>query len=139
MARGGVADSEASAAGTQRLDKWLWFARVTKSRTLAQTAISEGKIRLNKERVEKPAQTVKVGDVVTSRIRKDVQVFKIVGLGVRRGPAKEAQALYEDLSPPVDAQVGAAPRPVWAEREAGAGRPSKRDRRKIIGFKQGSS
>lgn len=124
---------------SQRLDKWLWFARVAKSRTLAASAISDGKIKVNRVRADKPSQTVKVGDVITSRLTRTVRVLRIAGLGRRRGPAAEAQALYEDLTPPPEPRsgprAGSSGSSAWGAREAGAGRPTKRDRRLIDGFK----
>ena len=122
---------------SQRLDKWLWFARVAKSRTIAATAISDGKIKVNRVRADKPSHAVKVGDVITSRMTRMVRVLRIAALGQRRGPAQEAQALYEDLTPaPLGARAGGAqPSSAWGQREAGSGRPTKRDRRLIDGFK----
>jgi len=125
-------EAEAPLATSQRLDKWLWFARLTKSRTLAATAVTEGKIKVNRERAEKPSDLVKVGDVITARLRRDVLVVRVARLGVRRGPAVEARTLYEDLAPaapPRSAGLAEAPAP-WASRESGAGRPTKRERRR---------
>lgn len=121
-------DGHVAERGAQRLDKWLWFARVLKSRTLAATAVTEGRVRVNKVKVTKPAQLVKPGDVLTIALREKVLVLRLVQLGQRRGPPPEARLLYEDLTPP------SAPRPLYpahGERERGAGRPSKRDRRQI--------
>lgn len=119
--------AEAAAAGSQRLDKWLWFARVVKSRTLAAALIGEGKFRVNGERVEKPSATVKPGDVVMSTAQRSVRVVRVTGIGKRRGPAAEAQGLFEDVTPaapPAEARPAQA-----ANRELGSGRPTKRDRR----------
>jgi ribosome-associated heat shock protein Hsp15 len=113
---------------SQRLDKWLWFARMLKSRTLAADLVSAGKVRVNGERVTKPSQTVKTGDTLTFVLHERPRVLEVVAGGERRGPAGEAQALYKDLSPPP------APRPLTAaagERDAGSGRPTKRDRREL--------
>lgn len=138
MTKAGDAGAPAARETAQRLDKWLWFARVAKSRTLAATAVSEGKIKVNRVKAEKPSQTVKVGDVITSRLSRTVRVLKVLDVGVRRGPAAEAQKLYEDLTPR-EPKVPGAPDPVaWGERSAGAGRPTKRDRRRIEDFKGGS-
>jgi ribosome-associated heat shock protein Hsp15 len=130
---------EGSAVSSQRLDKWLWFARVAKSRTLAATAVTDGKIRVNSTKAEKPSQPLKVGDVITSRLHRVVRVFKVVGLGERRGPAAEAQRLYEDLTPrsvpqPGDEAGRLADSGAWAGRAPGSGRPTKRDRRRIDEF-----
>jgi ribosome-associated heat shock protein Hsp15 len=116
-------------AAAQRLDKWLWFARIIKSRTLAAQLIQDGKVRLNRTKVAKPAQTVRPDDVLTIVIRGNIQVLKVLAPGVRRGPPAEARELYEVLSAPTgaaSAQQGAA-----GERPGGIGRPTKRDRRLI--------
>ncbi|WP_072396072.1 RNA-binding S4 domain-containing protein [Hyphomicrobium sp. CS1GBMeth3] len=124
---------------SQRLDKWLWFARLAKSRTLAATAVVEGKIKVNRVKAEKASQTVKVGDVITSRLRRTVRVLKIAGLGERRGPAAEAQLLYEDLTPPAERNEQREDAGSWGERTAGSGRPTKRDRRQIEELKRSGS
>jgi ribosome-associated heat shock protein Hsp15 len=82
-----------------RIDKWLWHARVVKTRTMAAKLVSDGHVRLNGVRLDAPAKTVKPGDVLTVALERTVRVYRVLGLGVRRGPALEAQALYEDLSP----------------------------------------
>jgi ribosome-associated heat shock protein Hsp15 len=112
---------------SQRIDKWLWFTRVIKSRTLAAALVAEGKVRLNKQRVEKASQAVKPGDVLTIALGAHVRVLEVASPGTRRGPAPEAQTLYKDLTPP-----RAPPPPdvaTAAHRDAGSGRPTKRDRR----------
>ena len=81
-----------------RLDKWLWHARFFKSRSLAAAAV-RGPMRLNGQPVAKPSQPVKRGDVVTFAQGDRTRVVRIVAPGVRRGPAPEAQALYDDLQP----------------------------------------
>lgn len=124
-----------SAVTSQRLDKWLWFARLAKSRTLAATAIDDGKIKVNQVRAEKPSQTVKLGDVITSRLAKTVCILRVAGLGTRRGPAPEARLLYEDLTPPPDPIPAGADARSWGARTPGSGRPTKRDRRRIAEFK----
>jgi ribosome-associated heat shock protein Hsp15 len=111
-------------AGTQRVDKWLWFARVSKSRTLAAELVVAGKVRVNRTRAAKASQTVRPGDVLTIAIRGHVQVLKVVALGLRRGPPAEARQLYEAIGPPPATAAGTGGR-----RERGAGRPTKRDRR----------
>ncbi len=122
------ADSATAEGGQLRLDKWLWFARVVKSRTLAAGLVEEGKVRLNRERTTKPSQTVRVGDVLTIAVGPRIRVLEVVAIGSRRGPATEAQALYVDRSPPASA---APVQPGRAERPSGSGRPTKRDRRQI--------
>ena len=83
---------------TQRLDKWLWFARVTKSRTLAAQLVQDGKVRVNRAKAAKPSQTVRSGDVLTIAVRGSVEVLKVLAPGVRRGPPPEARLLYEVVS-----------------------------------------
>lgn len=136
------ADDDAGAEA-QRLDKWIWYARLTKSRTLAGELVTAGRVRINKQKVIKPSAPLKVGDVITITVRGNVKILKVEAPGTRRGPASEAQALYEDLSPPPppkalmprEASSDApepeiTPAPV-ARREAGAGRPTKRERRSL--------
>jgi ribosome-associated heat shock protein Hsp15 len=113
-----------------RLDKWLWYARIVKSRTLAAGLIENGKVRLNRERTVKPSQTVRIGDVLTVSVGPRVRVLEVAAMGARRGPANEAQALYVDRSPPPPAPAAPLP-PISGERPSGAGRPTKRDRRLI--------
>ena len=116
----------------QRLDRWLWFARIVKSRTLATALVSSGRVRVNSQRVSRPSRMIREGDVITAAIHGRVRVLKILEPGSRRGPAAEAQALYDDLSPPAPPR-GIRPLPLDApaHREKGAGRPTKRDRRLI--------
>lgn len=109
--------------GTLRADKWLWFARFFKSRSLSARLITDGRLRVNGERRTKASTAVAPGDVLTFPQADRVKVIRIIALGTRRGPAPEAQALYEDLSPPEP--EGAPP-----EQRVGA-RPTKRDRRQI--------
>lgn len=133
-----VAASQASTAdsqGSQRIDKWLWFARVVKSRTLATGLVQDGKVRINRERTDKPSQPVRPGDVITLTVHRQVKVLKVLDPGMRRGPAKEAVLLYEDLSPPKPqgskAEADAAAEDGRVTFEAGSGRPTKKDRRAI--------
>jgi ribosome-associated heat shock protein Hsp15 len=83
----------------QRLDKWLWFARVVKTRTLAARLVAEGHVRINAQRVETPAKLVGPGDVLTIALERQVRVLKVVAPGTRRGAYPEAKLLFEDLTP----------------------------------------
>lgn len=87
------------ACETQRLDKWLWHARIIKSRSLAAQLVTQGKFRVNREKVLKPAFGVKSGDVITTSLFGKFRVLQVVGFSNRRGPAAEARTLYEDLTP----------------------------------------
>lgn len=86
-------------AATIRLDKWLWHARLLKSRAAAAALVAEGRLRVNGERTAKPHRAVGPGDVLTFALHGRVRVLRLLGTGRRRGPAPEAQALYEDLAP----------------------------------------
>ena len=81
-----------------RIDKWLWHARFYRTRVLAQAAASGGLIRLNGHRVEKSSVDVEPGDVLTLPKGREVVVVRVIGLAARRGPASEAQRLYEILA-----------------------------------------
>lgn len=113
-----------------RLDKWLWFSRFCKSRSIAAALCTGGRIRLSGRVVAKASQTVRPGDVLTFPLGPHVRVIEVCALGTRRGPATEAQTLYRDLDPP-SARPPAPTVPAIAEREPGAGRPTKADRRAI--------
>jgi ribosome-associated heat shock protein Hsp15 len=83
--------------GAIRLDKWLWQARFLKSRSLAAALVSEGRVRVNGERAVKPARSIMPGDVLTFPQAGRIRVVRVLGTGERRGPALEAQTLYDDL------------------------------------------
>jgi ribosome-associated heat shock protein Hsp15 len=113
----------------QRIDKWLWHARMAKTRTAAQRLIESGYVRLNGRRITAPSQTVKPGDVLTMAFDDRVKILEIRGFAPRRVGAPQAQTLYDDQSPP---PVPRADRPSpGLVRDKGAGRPTKRDRRQI--------
>lgn len=84
----------------QRLDRWLFFSRAVKSRTLAQKLIESGAVRVNSERTLATDARVGAGDVLTMSLGRHLKVWRILETGERRGPATEAAGLYEDLSPP---------------------------------------
>ena len=81
-----------------RLDTWLWYARFYKSRSLSSKAILSGKLRVNSNKIIKPASKVKINDVLTISHANMVRIIQVQSLGSRRGPASEAQKLYNDLS-----------------------------------------
>ena len=114
----------------ERLDRFLFFARAVKSRTLAQKIIEAGAIRVNSERTERTDHKVGAGDVLTMSLHGRILVWRILDPGTRRGPASEAQGLYEDMSPPPVPKAGRSPyEAAIAERPPGAGRPTKKERR----------
>ena len=110
-----------------RLDKWLWFARFFKTRSLAATRVAAGDVRVDGERVKKRSTIIQAGSVLTFAIGDYVRVIQIDAIGNRRGPAPEAQALYTDLSPP---EPKTQNKPPVNPSYEGKGRPTKRDRRK---------
>ncbi|MCV2891525.1 RNA-binding S4 domain-containing protein [Lentibacter sp. XHP0401] len=112
-----------------RLDKWLWHARFFKTRGLSAKQVSGGHVRVNSQKALKPAYSVTAGDVLTFAQGDQIRVIRVLGLGTRRGPAPEAQALYEDLTPPREER---APEPART-----GPRPTKKDRRDLTAFKEG--
>jgi len=116
---------------TQRLDKWMWFARCARTRGACQRLIGEGRVRVNGARCADNDHKLRPGDVLTLTLIGSVRVMKVTGIGQRRGGASEAALLFEDLSPvlPTVAEEFSAFR--QAVRPKGAGRPTKRDRRMI--------
>ncbi|TNE35714.1 MAG: RNA-binding S4 domain-containing protein [Alphaproteobacteria bacterium] len=123
----------------QRVDKWLWYIRLFKSRSLAAKFVEAGKLRLTrgprKDRLSKPSQTLEAGDILTFTLHQRVRVLEVLSTGLRRGPASEAQTLYKDLSPPPppkeEPATASAP-----SRAPGEGRPTKKDRRALDRLKQ---
>jgi ribosome-associated heat shock protein Hsp15 len=86
----------------QRLDKWLWYARFAKTRSLAAKLVASGFVRVNGQRSDNAAKALAVGDVVTVALARGARVVRVEDLGERRGPATEAQTLYADLAPQPD-------------------------------------
>jgi ribosome-associated heat shock protein Hsp15 len=112
----------------QRIDKWLWHARVVRTRSAAAELVTAGLVRLNRVRVTASSRQVRTDDVVTIALDRQVRVLKVAGFAERRGDAEAGRALYADLTPlppPADDS------PKLAAREPGSGRPTKRERRAI--------
>ncbi|NMA97370.1 MAG: RNA-binding S4 domain-containing protein [Phyllobacteriaceae bacterium] len=122
----------------ERLDRFLFFSRAVKSRTLAQKFIEAGAIRVNSEKTVRTDHKVGAGDVLTMTLHERILVWRIVDPGTRRGPASEAQGLYEDISPPSLPRAQRSPyEAAIAERPAGAGRPTKKERRETDRLRDG--
>jgi len=81
----------------QRLDKWLWCARFMKARADCARLVAGGLVRINRQVTDKPHARLRPGDVLTLPLHGDVRVVRVLSLATRRGPAPEAQALYEDV------------------------------------------
>ncbi len=118
-------------ASSTRVDKWLWSVRAYKTRTQAGDACAAGKVLVNGE-IAKPATKIKVDDEVTARRRDRTLIYGVVEIIEKRVSAVKAAECFDDRSPalpprdPGDVALGA-----FAQRERGAGRPTKRDRREI--------
>jgi ribosome-associated heat shock protein Hsp15 len=117
------------AEGRQRIDKWLFFARVVKSRSLAAKLAVAGRVRINRDKASQAADLVKPGDVLTITLDRRILIYKVLFTGTRRGPADEARTLYEDLSPPPAPKEAAPANAILPLRDMGSGRPTKRERR----------
>jgi ribosome-associated heat shock protein Hsp15 len=124
-------------AESVRVDKWLWAARFFKTRSLAADAVEGGKVHLNGART-KPGHSVRVGDELKIRRGPYEWIVRVQNLSARRGPASQAQKLYEETGESKkrrEALVAElrlqAPRGLGSE-----GRPSKKERRDILGFKR---
>ena len=110
------------------MDKWLWAARVFKTRSLASSACDGGKVDIN-DQAAKPAKSLRAGDVVRVTLAQGRRrILKVAGLDDRRGSATIARTLFEDLTPPEPPRLRQAP-PPW--RLPGTGRPTKRERRDL--------
>ncbi len=119
-------------ASGQRVDKWLWYCRFFKTRSAATSLCRSRKIRVNGATVAKASHLVRDGDVLTFPQGRNIRTVRVEALGERRGPAPEARTLYVDLAPDrfgggADDKKPAAP----GRREAGAGRPTKSERRAL--------
>jgi ribosome-associated heat shock protein Hsp15 len=111
-----------------RIDKWLWAARVFKTRSLAAHACDGGKVHVN-EQAAKPARALRPGDLVRVSLSEGRRrILRVAALGDRRGPAPVARTLFDDLTPPEPPRTRLAPPP---RRVPGAGRPTKRERRAL--------
>lgn len=129
-----MAEPEPQPTTRLRLDKYLWHARVIKTRTLAQKFIASGVVRVDGVRITGSDYRVTAGMVLTFSLNDNIKIYRILDVGTRRGPAPEAQKLYENISP-VAAPREKTFRPAPAAlREPGAGRPTKRERRETDRF-----
>ncbi len=114
----------------QRIDKWLFFARVFKSRSIAQEQVAGGKVLVNDQRVTQPSHLLKPGDTLVIAHQRRDSILVVRQAGARRGPYEEARLLYDDITPPAEEsdKLSAFDQ---ATREPGAGRPTKKERRAI--------
>lgn len=123
----------AAAAAAMRLDKWLWAARFYKTRSLATEEIDKGRINVNAQQA-KPSRDLRIGDTVVMRQGPVQRTIVVMGLSMVRGPAPQAQALYEETADSIQDRTRAAEARRLAAEPALSieqGRPTKRDRRDI--------
>ncbi|MBB3353946.1 RNA-binding protein [Rhizobium sp. L9] len=123
-------ETQPASGSRQRIDKWLFFTRVVKSRSLAQSHVQSGHVRINGERCSHPSQTVKPGDRVELTLERRDVILIVRLAGERRGPYEEARLLYDDQSLPPDETKRLTPFE-QATRATGTGRPTKKERRAI--------
>lgn len=118
-----------------RIDKWLWAARFFKTRNLAIKAVNGGKVHLNQQRV-KPAKAVQIGDYLSIHIGYTERTVLVTGLSDRRGSAPQAALLYKETPESIEKreQAAALYRATHAQRDAGSGRPTKKQRRHVSRF-----
>ncbi len=136
---------ELASGPPQRIDKWLWYARFFKTRSLSTKFVGSGAIRVSRTnqhqtedhsvRIDKPGTLIKPGDVLSFILHDHLKVIQVIDGGTRRGPAPEAQTLYEDLSPPPP-EKNKNPKPSFAVRQSGSGRPSKKERRALNALRE---
>jgi ribosome-associated heat shock protein Hsp15 len=115
-----------------RIDKWLWAARMYKTRSVASDACDAGHVKLNGSST-KPSKTVKKGDRVEANTPGGRKILEVVALAEKRGPASFAQQLYLDHSPPPPPKDLSGPD---GRRDRGEGRPTKRERRLLDRLKR---
>jgi ribosome-associated heat shock protein Hsp15 len=126
---------------SMRLDKWLWAARFYKTRALATEAVTRGRVQLNRQ-AAKPGRDLKPGDVLLVQQGPETREVQVLGLSMMRGPAPVAQALYAETAESVAARARAAearrlaPEPALGHEQ---GRPTKRDRRRIVDWQRWSA
>ena len=110
-----------------RVDRWLWAARMFKTRSQAHKACAAGRVKVNGD-TAKAAKTVRPGDRVEATTPGGPRVLEVAGLSHKRGPAEQARKLYVDHTPPPEKRDEQQ----FVNRDRGAGRPSKRERRILI-------
>ncbi|MDR6103686.1 ribosome-associated heat shock protein Hsp15 [Agrobacterium larrymoorei] len=120
-------------AGRQRLDKWLFFARMAKSRSIAQSYIQSGNIKVNGAPVRQSSHMVKIGDRLDIAIERMDRILIVKAPGERRGPYEEAKLLYDDQTPPREPKDRMTLLE-QAVRQPGSGRPTKKERRALDRF-----
>ena len=124
-----MTEQQPQSGSRQRIDKWLFFARVAKSRSLAQERVVAGHVSVNGQKIRQPSHQVRAGDRLDIAMPERDLVLIVKLPGERRGPYEEARLLYEDLTPPREKKPFTALE--QAVRAPGAGRPTKKERRAL--------
>ena len=122
-------EKQPQSGSRQRIDKWLFFARVAKSRSLAQERVAAGHVSVNGQKIRQVSYQVKPGDKLEVAMPERDLVLVVKLPGERRGPYHEAKLLYEDLTPPREPKPFTPSEP--GLRAPGAGRPTKKERRAL--------
>jgi len=115
-------------ADRQRVDRFLWHARLIRTRSLAAKLAASGHVRVNGQRIDAPGRALQIGDVLTVTMPGGIRILKVLAFAPRRGGSADARRLYDDLSPTPAPKTDVPPAPL---RPAGSGRPTKRERRAI--------
>ncbi|EUC00092.1 RNA-binding S4 domain protein [Rhizobium sp. CF080] len=123
-----MTEKQPQSGSRQRIDKWLFFARMAKSRSIAQDMIRSNHVRVNGDLVSQPSSQVKPGDRIDLKLERRDLVLVVKTGGERRGPFEEARLLYEDISPPSE-ETRRLTLFEQAQRAQGSGRPTKKERR----------
>lgn len=133
-----MGNTEKKDPGRHRLDRWLWFTRFFKTRSLATAAVTGGRIKVNGERV-KPAHDVRVGERLSLTIQQETMEIDVLDIPARRGPAAEAQACYAETADSVKRRaVNREQRHLAAmSRPRSENRPDKRERRQLDKLRRG--
>lgn len=124
-----MAEQQPQSGSRQRIDKWLFFARVAKSRSLAQERVAAGHVSVNGQTIRQASHQLKIGDRLDIAMPERDLVLMVKLPGERRGPYEEARLLYEDLTPPREKRPFSTLE--QALRTPGTGRPTKKERRAL--------
>jgi ribosome-associated heat shock protein Hsp15 len=120
---------------TVRIDKWLWAVRLFKTRSLASEACKKGRVSI-KDVAVKPSREIKIGDIILVRKEAVTYHYRVLDLGGKRMGAKLVSGFMEDITPPENLKILEMQKYMqWSERDRGAGRPTKRDRRDMDKFR----
>jgi len=121
---------------SQRIDKWLWHARVTKTRSLAQKLVSGGKIRVDRDKITSSSSKVVAGQVLTITLAQEVKVLEIADFADKRGPYATACLLYHDLSPPKPEKSAKSDGPIATDGMVAGPRPTRQQRKEALRLKR---